>query len=119
MHVNEIAIACRAELIEYLKCNWLEQQVQVQVMRELGCHFDIYPEDTYEVGLLREKDQWIDPDLRYFRLAVIAINRQTHEQLYHLIRFPDEDLSPMMSVEVFLESIATRVEIIDALLPLL
>ena len=91
----------------------------MQVIRELGCQFDIYPEDTYEVGILKEKDQWTDPNLRYQRLAVIIINKQTHEQLYHLMPFPDQDLSPMMSVEAFLDGVATRIEIIDALLPLL
>ena len=117
--MTELEIDSRTALIEYLRCHWTKQQVHVQVMRELGCHFDIYPEDTYEVGILKEKDQWTDPNLRYQRIVVIVIDRQTHEQLHRLMPFPDQDLSPMMSVEAFLDGVATRVEIIDTLLPLL
>ena len=119
MYIKELLISGRTELIEYLKCHWMGQKVYVQVVRELGCHFDIYPADTYEVGILKEKDHWMDPNLRYRRLVAIVIDRQTHEQLHRLMPFPDQDLSPMMSVEAFIDGIATRVEIIDALLPLL
>ena len=117
--MTELFINGRTALIEYLKCHWMGQPVCVQVVRELGCHFDIYPEDTYEVGILKEKDHWIDPNLRYQRLAVIVIDRQTHEQLHRLVPFPDQDQSLLMSVEAFLDGVVTRVEIIDALLPLL
>ena len=117
--MTELTINGRTQLIDYLKCHWMGKKVYVQVMRELSCHFDIYPEDTYEVGILQEKDQWIDPNLRYRRLVAIVINMQTHEQLHRIMQFPDQDLSPMLSVEEFLDGVATRVEIIDALLPLL
>ena len=92
--MTEHVINSRTALIEYLKCHWMGRQVHVQVMRELGCQFDIYPEDTYEVGILKEKDQWTDPNLRYQRLVVIVINRRTHEQLHRLMQFPDQDISP-------------------------
>jgi hypothetical protein len=119
MEYQEITLSSRKELIDYLSAYWKETNTLVQVTRELGCHFDIYPEDTYEVNILVEKGHWVDPYLRYQCLAAIDINKQTHEQLYHLMQYPDEDLSPLMSVETFLESIVTRAEIIDALLPLL
>lgn len=117
--MTELVINGRTALIDYLKSHWMGQQVYVQVMRELGCQFDTYSEDTYEVGILKEKDQWVDPNLRYQRIAVIVIDMQTHEQIHRLMPFPDEDLSPMMSVEAFIDGVATRAEIIDALLPLL
>ena len=112
-------ITNRIALISHLKYYWEGQGVYVQVIRELGCRFDIYLEDIYEIEILKQRNQWIDNSLRYQRITVIIIDKWMYEQLCRMLQFPKEALLPMMSVEAFIDGILTRAEIIDALLPLL
>jgi hypothetical protein len=119
MELKHLPTGSRRNLVEYLEQYWGNQSVVVQILRTGASLFDLQPEDTYELGILLEREHYTNLSRRYELKECIVLRKDVYSEMQELLGSPNFDKSKELPIRAFLAGVITRSDIIDELMPLL